>query len=334
MRLGGFFCTAGFHRYDHRVSRLYAVLAASILGGTGCASQLSIVKSDNARLRTMVTELRADKRRAERRVRELEGELAEQKGANPSRAAAPPLPVEVLAPEPSAADDGLAPGQRIVGIADDGTAIIYEGDAASGRAATWGDDDVDEPAAPPPPRARAVRAPAPASGDRIATTGDRIPTVASATAAEKARDGEAGASVHMTGGAALLRGAAGVAAAELYKAGVDLLRAGRHDSAVVAFRDLVARYRDHDLADNAQYWIGEAYYARKDFTAALAEFRIAVDRYPRGNKVPDALLKVGYCHLALGQADKGRFALEQVMTIYPKTEPALLAEKRLESLAP
>ena len=294
------------------MSRLYTVLAALVLGGTGCASQLSIVKSDNARLRTMVTELRADKRRAERRVRELEGELAVSRGApDLPRGVAPPLPVEVLAPEPAGADAGLAPGQRIVGIADDGTAIIYEGDAATGRAATWGDDD-DEPAAPPPPRARAVRAPAPASGDRIATTGDRIPTVTHATAAEKD----------------------GAAAAELYKGGVDLLRAGKHDSAVVAFRDLVSRYRDHDLADNAQYWIGEAFYARKDYTVALAEFRVAVDRYPRGNKVPDALLKVGYCHLALGQTDKGRFALEQVMTIYPKTEPALLAEKRLETLAP
>jgi TolA-binding protein len=43
---------------------------------------------------------------------------------------------------------------------------------------------------------------------------------------------------------------------------------------------------------------------------------------------------VGYCYLALGQTDKGRFALEQVTTIYPKTEPAGLAAKRLETIGP
>jgi tol-pal system protein YbgF len=306
-----FFCTAGFHRYDHGVSRLYAVLGVLYLSGAGCASQLSMVKSDNARLRTMVTELRADKRRAERRVRELEGELADYRGDDApdrGRASAPVLPVEVLTPD-APAGDGLAPGQRIVGIADDGTAIIYEGDAALGTAATWGDEAGDAPA--PPPRARAVRAPRP-TADRIPTTGDRIPTVAAATSPERA----------------------GAAAADAYRGAVDLLRAGQHDAAVASFRALVKRHPDHELADNAQYWIGEAFYARKDYATALAEFRTAVDRYPRGNKVPDALLKVGYCHLALGQAEKGRFALEQVMTIYPRTPPALLAEKRLETLAP
>ena len=48
-------------------------------------------------------------------------------------------------------------------------------------------------------------------------------------------------------------------------------------------------------------------------------------------EVPDALLKVGYCYSALGQADKARAVLEQVVNLYPKSEPAALAAKRLES---
>ena len=92
------------------------------------------------------------------------------------------------------------------------------------------------------------------------------------------------------------------------------------------------RYPGHDLADNAQYWLGEAFYDRKDFTRALAEFRATVDRFPGGNKVPDAMLKMGYCYLAMGQDDKARFTLQQVVAIYPGGEPALLAQQRLEHI--
>ncbi|HEY0992203.1 MAG TPA: tetratricopeptide repeat protein, partial [Kofleriaceae bacterium] len=67
------------------------------------------------------------------------------------------------------------------------------------------------------------------------------------------------------------------------------------------------------------------------YPRALSEFRRVVEVYPRGNKVPDALLKVGYCYQAMGQGDKARAVLEQVVNIYPKSEPATLAAKRLEA---
>ena len=107
--------------------------------------------------------------------------------------------------------------------------------------------------------------------------------------------------------------------------------AGKTDEAVAALRAFLRHYPRHDYADNAQYWLGEAYYAQKDYQHALVEFRATIETYPRGNKVPDALLKVGYCYQALGQADKARAVLEQVVNLYPKTEPAALAAKRLET---
>jgi tol-pal system protein YbgF len=296
------------------VSRLIAVVAVAVMAGAGCASQLSVVKADNHRLREQLTTLRGEKRRAERKVRELENELllredrADTVAVGHKRTGAPILPVEVLAPEPGTITD-LEPGQRVVGIAEDGTAIVYEGDAASGKAATFDgsdgmDDDVDvDPAPRPRPRAQPRKV---SDADRIPSQ-DRVPAHA-------------------------VNEKAGAEAAEQYRAAVDLLRAGQHDDAIAQLRDFVKHHPDHDYADNAQYWLGEAFYDRKDYTKALAEFRVAVDKYPRGNKVPDALLKVGYCYLALGQTEKGRFALEQVVTIYPKTEPALLAGKRLETI--
>ena len=116
-----------------------------------------------------------------------------------------------------------------------------------------------------------------------------------------------------------------------YRAAVELVRAAKYADAIAALRTFVQRYPRHDYADNAQYWIGEAFYAQKDFSHALAEFRATIETYPRGNKVPDALLKVGYCYAALGQLEKARAVLEQVVNLYPKSEPAALAQKKLES---
>src|SRR5690606_34317546 len=102
---------------------------------------------------------------------------------------------------------------------------------------------------------------------------------------------------------------------------------------IASLRGFLATHPRHDYADNAQYWLGEAYYAQNDYRQALGEFRIVIETYPRGNKVPDALLKVGYCYQALGQTDKARAVLEQVVNLYPKSEPATLAATRLHASA-
>jgi tol-pal system protein YbgF len=112
------------------------------------------------------------------------------------------------------------------------------------------------------------------------------------------------------------------------------LRGGRHEQAAKLFRELVRRFPDHDLADNAQYWLGECFYAQKQFVEAISEFRQVVTRWPLGNKAPDALLKLGYCALALGETDKGRDLLTQVPISYPNTEAARLAQQRLAELRP
>jgi tol-pal system protein YbgF len=123
-------------------------------------------------------------------------------------------------------------------------------------------------------------------------------------------------------------------AVQIYKAGQDALKAGHHDEAARHFRDLVKRFPDHDLADNAQYWLGECFYARKQFVEAITEFRQVVTRWPVGNKAPDALLKLAYCALALGEEARGRELLRQVPVSYPGTEAARLAESRLAELRP
>jgi tol-pal system protein YbgF len=119
---------------------------------------------------------------------------------------------------------------------------------------------------------------------------------------------------------------------KLYRAAYDDLRAGRHVEAVRGFREFVRLYPHHDYADNAQYWLGECFYDQKQFLQAAAEFRAVVAKYPLGNKAPDALLKLGYCLLAVGEQARGREMLEQVPGTYPRTEAARLAGERLAEL--
>ncbi|MGB8295268.1 MAG: tol-pal system protein YbgF [Polyangia bacterium] len=118
----------------------------------------------------------------------------------------------------------------------------------------------------------------------------------------------------------------------LYRRAYEALRQGQHDGAAEGFREFLRRYAAHDLADNAQYWLGECYYDTKDFPAAVREFRRVVERFPHGNKVPDALLKVGYSYLALGSIEAGKQTLEQLVRSYPRHETAVLATARLAEL--
>jgi tol-pal system protein YbgF len=120
----------------------------------------------------------------------------------------------------------------------------------------------------------------------------------------------------------------------LYKSAYDDLRAGRHEAAERGFREFVHRFPHHDYADNAQYWLGECFYDQKRFDKAAPEFRAVVQRWPTGNKAPDALLKLGFSLIALGDVDKGRQALHELPATYPRTEAARLAAERLAQLSP
>lgn len=120
---------------------------------------------------------------------------------------------------------------------------------------------------------------------------------------------------------------------ENYQAAFDLIQARRYEEAGTAFSNFLQAFADSPLADNAQYWLAETLYVRQQFAEALPEFQKVIDDYPRSAKIPDALLKVGYCNFELRQWDQARSALEQVAREYPDTTAARLAAQRLERIA-
>ncbi len=292
---------------------------------------MSSLRDDNRRLNDTVAELRGDRRAQDRKLRDLQHQLDELRAAG--EPAVPPLPIVVAAPSAAPAPaPAAAPappdGARVVGVSDDGTEIVYEGEAVTGRPPAG-----SAPVAADPPIRRAVATAAtrpaasppsppladlPVVSDRLEVT-HRVPPISARAAVRgKTRDHEPPSERGGTAGGD-------------YRAAVELVKAGSYADALAALRAFVQRYPRHDYADNAQYWIGEVFYAQKDYVRALAEFRRVVEVYPRGNKVPDALLKVGYCYQATGQGEKARAVLEQVVNLYPKSEPAALAAKRLEA---
>lgn len=119
---------------------------------------------------------------------------------------------------------------------------------------------------------------------------------------------------------------------ENYQAALELLKQGRYAQAEAAFQGFLANYPQSDLADNAQYWLGEAHYVNREFEKALAAFQAVLDQYPDSRKLPDAMLKVGFCQHELKRLDEAQATLQQVVERFPDTTAARLAQQRLERI--
>lgn len=117
-----------------------------------------------------------------------------------------------------------------------------------------------------------------------------------------------------------------------YQAAFNLLKESRYDEAAAAFSAFLAQHRDHELASNAQYWLGEVYYVKRDFPAALSAFESVLTGFAGARKSPDALLKAGYCHYELGHFDLARTALTRVTKDYPESSAAAEAAERLKRM--
>ncbi len=109
---------------------------------------------------------------------------------------------------------------------------------------------------------------------------------------------------------------------------------GNFDLALSEFRQYVETYPSSELADNAQYWIGEILYAQRKFSEAASEFEKVGVLNPKGDKIAPALYKRGLVLIEMNLKEEGVTQLLAVVKNHSKTPEAGLATQQLERIAP
>jgi tol-pal system protein YbgF len=118
---------------------------------------------------------------------------------------------------------------------------------------------------------------------------------------------------------------------EEYKAGLRAFQEQQYDKAIQQFRSFQRKYPNSELADDAQYWIGESYYNQKDFNRAILEFNDVL-KYRKGDKVPAALLRQAQAFIEIGDKTDARLILQKLLNDHPHSEQARDARERLQAL--
>jgi tol-pal system protein YbgF len=133
---------------------------------------------------------------------------------------------------------------------------------------------------------------------------------------------------------------------DVYQAAYIDYSKGSYMLAIAGFREFLRRYPEHDLADNAQYWVGEAHFslsrnhanagqadkATQELQLAVQEFRKVIANYPRGDKTPTALYKEAIALIELKQRDLALARLQYLVDNFPQAEETPLARERLTAL--
>jgi len=117
-----------------------------------------------------------------------------------------------------------------------------------------------------------------------------------------------------------------------YQTAFSLIKNNQYDSAIKAFQSFLDRHPQSELASNAAYWMGEAFYIEQDHLAALNAFNLVIERYPNSSKMADAMLRAGDCYDNLKQQDQAKELYSELIKLYPDTRAAEKAIKRLEKL--
>jgi tol-pal system protein YbgF len=119
-------------------------------------------------------------------------------------------------------------------------------------------------------------------------------------------------------------------AQELYEKGLALIqKEGAFAQGQAVLRDFLQRYPKDDLAVNAMYWIGEAFYGEKKYENAILQFQDVITRFPDHPKTAAALLKQGLAFQALGDVRNARVILQKLIDTFPASEEAAKAKEKL-----
>jgi tol-pal system protein YbgF len=115
-----------------------------------------------------------------------------------------------------------------------------------------------------------------------------------------------------------------------YESALNQFKAGKYKEAAAGFGAFVQKYPDSSLAPNAQYWLGNAWYAQRDCKRAIEAQSLVTTKYAESAKAPDAWLAISTCQQEMGNPTGARRSLETVIAKYPAAPAADTARERLK----
>ena len=116
-----------------------------------------------------------------------------------------------------------------------------------------------------------------------------------------------------------------------YEFATSFLKVGDYPTAERAFREFVLSNPDHELAGNAQYWYAETFRIRQLYTDAASAYLEGYQKYPKGEKAPINLLKLGISMVQIGEKDQGCKMINGVEKQYPKANQSVIQKAKYES---
>lgn len=119
--------------------------------------------------------------------------------------------------------------------------------------------------------------------------------------------------------------------AQAYDLATRDLTEGRYGMALTGYRDFLLRFPASELADNAQYGVGECFFAQAVFDSAAGEYARVGAQWPKGDRAAAALYKLALCQERLGRAAESRKSFEDLLKRFPSSSEAGLAKERLGS---
>lgn len=278
--------------------RYSALLAGLTL--FGCARGESAEDRTMTKLHEDLTRVQADSDKFNQRLNALEVQAAEN-------------PVERAPARPSSSMSSPTPNLRVVHLSPDGS---EQSQASSETAGALNGEATDDTT--PRPSIKVAGSPGRRNGRNEGPSTHRSQDVIEETIPDEGSNG--GASGPAIRAGAPRASALDPEAKRAYDSALSLVNGRQFGPALDAFAAFLVKWPDHPNADNATYWRGECYFAQGEFSRAAEQFEGTIVRFPLGNKVPDALLKLGMSQQKLGNPVKAKASFDRLQREFPRSE--------------
>ena len=115
-----------------------------------------------------------------------------------------------------------------------------------------------------------------------------------------------------------------------YEFATSFLKVGDYNTAERALKEFVQSNPNHNLAGNAQYWFAETFRIRQLYVDAASAYLEGYQKYPKSEKAPDNLLKLGVSLVQIGEKDQGCMMITSLEKEYPKASQSILQKAKYE----